>query len=182
MGRSKTPELTALKISQKHKEAFSSGKRVRLNREKNPAWKGGISKSHSEGYVRIKLALGDPFYPMCDANGYVYEHRLEMARQLGRILDKEEPVHHRDEDTARNATSNLKLTSSVGEHSQIHEVPTCVLLKCAYCGGQLKRLLWQVAKSSSGRFYCNNSCQAKDQYANGVSTGRGGFNELPSEA
>lgn len=179
MGKSNTPELTALKISRIAKEAFASGKRSNL-REKNPAWKGGISRSHSKGYIRIKLAPTDPLYAMCDSKGYVYEHRLVIARHLGRGLDKNEVVHHRSQDTTSNSQNSLKLIGSSGEHTQIHQVPTYVLLKCSYCGKQLKRLLWQVMKNSTGRFYCNNSCQAKHQYNYGVPTGKGGFYQMLS--
>lgn len=181
MGKSNTPELTALKISRIAKEAFASGKRSHL-REKNPAWKGGITKSHSKGYIRIKLAPADPFYAMCDSEGYVYKHRLVMAKFLGRCLNETEVSHHRNQDTASNYPSNLKLIGSSGEHSRIHQVPTHIFMNCSYCGGQLKRLLWQVMKSLTGRFYCNNSCQAKYQYNCGVPTGKGGFYQVPSEA
>ena len=180
MVKSNTPESTALKISQIAKEAFASGKRSHL-REKNPAWKGGITKCHSARYIRIKLAPADPLYAMCDSKGYVYEHRLVMAKLLGRCLNENEVTHHRNQDTTSNSPNSLKLTGSSGEHTRIHQVPTHIFINCSYCGEQLKRLLWQVMKSSTGRFYCNNSCQAKYQYSYGVPTGKGGFYQVPSK-
>ena len=180
MGKSKTPELTALKLSLIGKEAFATGKRS-ISLEKNPAWKGGIIRSHQAGYIRIKLAPNDPFYAMCDSEGYVYEHRLVMAKSLGRCLTKNEFVHHRNQYNTDNDPKSLKLTSSNGEHARIHQVPTFIFLNCSYCGNQIKRLLWQVMNNSTGRFYCNNSCQANYQYNYGFPTGKGGFCQLPLE-
>ena len=38
------------------------------------------------GYVRVKVPDDDPMAVMRDASGYVLEHRLVMARKLGRPL------------------------------------------------------------------------------------------------
>jgi hypothetical protein len=43
------------------------------------------------------------------------EHRIIMEKHLGRSLKKNETVHHRDGDRARNVISNLQL--KVGTHS-----------------------------------------------------------------
>ena len=180
MGRSNTPELTALKLSLIGREVFATGKRS-ISLEKNPAWKGGIVKSQA-GYIRIKLASDDPFYAMCDSEGYVYEHRLVVARSLGRCLTKNEVVHHRNQYNDDNDPKSLKLTVSLGEHARIHQVPTFIFLNCSYCGEQIKRLLWQVMSNTTGRFYCNNSCQAKYQYRHGMPTGKGGFCQLHSKS
>ena len=62
--------------------------------EQSHSWKGGkrISKS---GYVEVKLTPDSPYWGMAKKSGYVLEHRLVMAQQLGRCLDRSEEVHHR---------------------------------------------------------------------------------------
>ncbi|KKM80015.1 hypothetical protein LCGC14_1344080 [marine sediment metagenome] len=63
-------------------------------REKASNWKGGRLKTN-KGYIKIRLESGDPFFPMVTRDGYVLEHRLVMARHLGRSLLKNEIVHHK---------------------------------------------------------------------------------------
>ena len=62
--------------------------------ERNSNWKGGrcIDKG---GYVLILLQPEDFFYPMTNRDGYVYEHRLIVAKALGRNLHSWELVHHK---------------------------------------------------------------------------------------
>ncbi|GAH39991.1 unnamed protein product [marine sediment metagenome] len=61
---------------------------------KSPAWKGG--RRRHKGYVYIKLAPDDFFYPMANISGYVFEHRLIVAQHLGRCLLPWEVVHHKN--------------------------------------------------------------------------------------
>lgn len=55
-------------------------------------WKGG--RMHHSGYVSIRVYPDDFFYPMASWNGYVREHRLVMAKYLGRNLHSWELIHH----------------------------------------------------------------------------------------
>jgi len=75
----------------------------------NPRWKGGIVKDGS-GYKGIKIYSDNPFYSMAKKSGYVYEHRLVMARHLGRPLERKEIVHHVDGNRENNKLPNLELT------------------------------------------------------------------------
>jgi len=63
--------------------------------ENNPNWKGGRYVD-GNGYVMIKLQPNDFFYPMSLKNGYVFEHRLVVAKALRRNLHRWEIVHHKD--------------------------------------------------------------------------------------
>jgi hypothetical protein len=47
------------------------------------------------------------------------QHRLIMEAHLGRILSKNEVVHHIDEDKSNNSLSNLTIMSR-SEHSKLH--------------------------------------------------------------
>lgn len=69
-------------------------------------WKGTRYKEghiYHGGYVLIRLQPDDFFFPMCQSNGrnrayggYVLEHRLVMAKHLGRCLHLWEIVHHKN--------------------------------------------------------------------------------------
>lgn len=85
---------------------------------KSPIWKGG--RIYSKGYVFVYLQPDDFFYPMAQQSGYVLEHRLVVAKALGRCLQSWEIVHHKDncpKDDNR-YPETLQLVSDLG-HKQI---------------------------------------------------------------
>lgn len=82
----------------------------------HPQWKGG--RNATMGYIKVLLQPNDPYYPMTDPRGYVFEHRLVMAKHLGRCLHSWEIVHHKDGVRSNNALSNLELMSD-SNHSDI---------------------------------------------------------------
>lgn len=90
-----------------------------LRGEKASNWKGGRHKT-SDGYINIQLQPDDFFYPTTGNQGRALEHRLTMARHLGRNLHRWEIVHHKNGVRDDNRMENLELTSSLGEHSLNH--------------------------------------------------------------
>ena len=86
----------------------------------NPAWKGGVTyfrKNGNYGRFAIKYArCPKEFLGMSRKDGYVMEHRLIIARQLGRCLIRQEVVHHIDHNPENNAIGNLMLFESNQKH------------------------------------------------------------------
>ena len=76
-----------------------------------PNWRGGRYVC-AAGYIRVLIAKTDPFSAMAQPNGYVAEHRLVMARHLGRSLRRDEVVHHKNGDKQDNRLQNLELLSA----------------------------------------------------------------------
>jgi len=74
----------------------------------NPNWKGGRSLD-GRGYYRIWLDEHDFFFPMARKDGYIPEHRLVMAKHLGRCLQPWEIVHHINGIRTDNRLSNLEV-------------------------------------------------------------------------
>ena len=82
-------------------------------------WKGGVIKT-SQGYIQELVRPEDPYYEMGQKKvggmRYVPQHRLVVARSLGRPLETNETVHHVDGNRANNDISNLQLRQ--GRHGK----------------------------------------------------------------
>ena len=95
-----------------------------LKMEKNPAWNGGLTYMRRKGkyanqsikYVRCPKE----FIQMSRKDGYVMEHRLMVAREIGRPLLRTECVHHINHDAEDNRTKNLMLFRCNADHKR-HE-------------------------------------------------------------
>lgn len=98
-------------------------------------WRGGRYKDAS-GYIRAWVAADDPMACMALSTGHVLEHRLVMARKLGRPLLISETVHHLDGDRANNHPDNLQLRQ--GKHGK------GTVMCCRDCGS------FNVAATSIG--------------------------------
>jgi hypothetical protein len=92
--------------------------REKMTGENNPAWKGGVTifKTHGN-YAGVRYVRCPPeFIAMARKDGYVMEHRLFVARALGRCLLRTEVVHHINHDPTDNNLSNLLLFASNQDH------------------------------------------------------------------
>lgn len=81
------------------------------------------------GYVEVWVAEDDPMRAMSmRSTGYVAEHRLVMARHIGRPLERGEAVHHINGVKDDNRIENLELWS--------HVHPAGIRRVCLDCGSQ----------------------------------------------
>jgi len=80
----------------------------------NPNWKGGII------YDGKRKLIFCPKHPNPDHSGiYCYEYRLIIEKHLGRYLNKNEIVHHINNDVTDNRIENLQLMTQ-SEHIKLH--------------------------------------------------------------
>ena len=86
-------------------------------------WKNHVPSNKFYTYVQIEP--DNFYYPMVKSNknrlkgGVVKEHRLVMAKSLGRCLASWEFVHHKNGDRRDNRLENLELTTN-GAHTIAH--------------------------------------------------------------
>ncbi len=108
------PVLTAHKFDRTGLKFPGTG----MAMERNPAWKGGATYFRKHGnYKPIKyVRCPSEFLPMARKDGYVMEHRLVVARAMGRCLLRSEVVHHENHDPQDNRLENLALFASNRDH------------------------------------------------------------------
>ena len=106
-----TALLYTIQINKKYTndlvEGIITANTPRTKKAKGNHWRGG--RILSNGYVYIH----SPEHPRHDVRGYVPEHRLVMEAQLGRFLEPDEHVHHKDHDKENNDPQNLMITDVV---------------------------------------------------------------------
>jgi hypothetical protein len=92
--------------------------RKRFTGPSNPSWKGGVTYRKRRGnYVSVRyVRCPQEFRAMARTDGYVMEHRLVVARIIGRCLTRAECVHHIDHKPLNNCPTNLMLFATNKDH------------------------------------------------------------------
>lgn len=70
----------------------------------------------NNGYIEIMM----PEHPNARSNGTILEHRLMAEKKLGRLLTKEECVHHIDGNRCNNSFDNLIVFKTNADHIAFH--------------------------------------------------------------
>ena len=111
--------------------------------QNNPHWKGG--KTEAGGYILVRM----PEHPKARSNGYYPEHRLVMEKKIGRVLKREEQVHHLNQVKTDNRPENLVLVSAI-EHGHIHwSSPEARIKKSLVTKEARAKRFWSTRKLSA---------------------------------
>lgn len=105
--------------------------------DKNPFWKGGKQKT-SAGYINII----NHFHKNKTSKNLVKEHVLVVEDNIGRLLRKNEIIHHINKKKDDNKIQNLLLLKNQKEHRRIHEgwfkIKNKWYKNCKKCGNLLE--------------------------------------------
>lgn len=82
--------------------------------DRHACWKGGVYIDGS-GYAHVY----SPTHPYKSAIGYVKRSRLEVEKNIGRYLSRNEVVHHINRDKSDDRIDNLKVMSNT-DHMRFH--------------------------------------------------------------
>lgn len=97
--------------SKKYKHSATTKEKIRLGLLKR--FQGRIKDY--DGYIYIYK----PKHPTSNACKYIFEHRLIMEKHLGRLLKKNEIIHHLNGIIDDNRLENLELVTR-SYHTYIH--------------------------------------------------------------
>lgn len=100
------------RVGHNPEKAWASGVR-------HPKWNGGTIVSQ-DGYVLVR----DVQHPRANPIGYVRRSWLVVEAAIGRYLDTDELVHHKNENKQDDAIDNLQIVSRA-EHARIHGRQRC---------------------------------------------------------
>lgn len=112
--------------------------------------------------IKKVVSKGDYLYAVVDdhprrtKNNYVLLHRVIIENHLGRILNHDEIVHHKNHDRKDNRIENLEVMTNK-EHSKHHAATKgrkYAELKCPNCDNIFHRELRQTFVQKGGSYTC----------------------------
>jgi hypothetical protein len=119
-------------------------------------WK--IQKIVSKGDYNYAVV---PEHPHRTKNNYVLEHRIVMENHLGRLLDSNEIVHHKNEDKKDNRPENLEVMINV-EHCRMHSTVGCLMVEmiCPNCNNifVIEKRQSHLSKKNKRYTTCSRRC------------------------
>ena len=131
--------LSPARLKSRGEKRYVCGHQFRNNAHqrgsRSPTYKTGREISH--GYI---IRTGQYEHPMAYSKGRIAEHRMVMADHLGRLLSRDETVHHINGNRQDNRIENLMVVSR-SEHPHLHPKPTRVRpdFICLTCGKPFRR-------------------------------------------
>ena len=132
----------------------------------NPKWRGGTIRQ-SSGYI-YEYA---PDHPHSTKQGYVMQHRLVVEREIGRILDPSEEVHHKNHIRDDNRFENLEVQPDRATHRVTHAYYE--QSECPTCGTPVIRSIAHRRRHKNK--YCSRKCTAAAGSARAKALGRNMF-------
>ena len=122
-----------------------------------------LSKLINKGDYYYAKIIG---HPNATVNGYVLLHRAVVENSIGRLLTKDEIVHHKDDNSFNNAVDNLEILTQ-SKHAKQHRLAhgqKFVRLKCPWC-----KTIFEIRegniflhkKSTLKCTCCSRSCRGK---------------------
>jgi len=117
--------------------------------------------------VRNYRVVYCPEHPRAWSSGYVFVHIVVAEMKLGRLVGRDEVVHHRNEDKLDNDPLNL-VVKPRGQHTAEHKSRerrgiTMVRLQCPVCETVFVRARRQTHLVKPGRTAtcCSDSCRGR---------------------
>lgn len=110
--KGKPSKLLGRHLSDEVKRKMSEAHSGHYNK---PTEFGGHAKKRNDGYIKVYC----PTHQAATKDGYVMEHRLIMENLIGRQLEQNEVVHHKNHTRDDNRIENLQLMT-ISEHMSMH--------------------------------------------------------------
>ena len=126
-------------------------------------WIDKYNKTHNNEYFPYSILSGyiviwRPNHRLSNTNGYVYVHRLEAEKLLGRELNESEVVHHKDENKLNNDLDNLMVFATTSDHTAFHNGCNIYCLNNIWYAEKLNRYNICPICNKNIKYYNSNMC------------------------